>query len=161
MVKIYFDMDGTVYDFYGCANWLEDLEAEKTTPYEIGSFLGDYDSFLSICRLLEREFGVEFGVITWLSRSGSKDFMERITTVKKQWCRENLPFVSDINVVPYGSPKQNYIKKKSKRMILLDDNESVCSSWTTRKARLAYRVDNGNVVEQLQLIYSQLRAGTL
>ena len=33
MYTIYFDMDGTIADFYGVENWLDYLLAEKTFPY--------------------------------------------------------------------------------------------------------------------------------
>ena len=31
--KIYFDMDGTIADFYGVDGWLADLEAHNVRPY--------------------------------------------------------------------------------------------------------------------------------
>lgn len=35
MATIFFDMDGTLADFYGVENWLEYLNAEDTLPYEV------------------------------------------------------------------------------------------------------------------------------
>lgn len=151
-------MDGTVYDFYGCPNWLKDLEEEKTTPYEIGDFLGDYADFLEICQMLMNDYGVVFNVITWLSATGSKDFMDRITDVKLNWIKEHIPFVNEISVVPYGTPKSSCIKKKSKKMILLDDNKGVCEEWEHGVKRVAKRVEN-NVVEMLTEIYMELQRG--
>jgi len=33
MKAIYFDMDGTIADFYSVENWLEDLRMENVAPY--------------------------------------------------------------------------------------------------------------------------------
>ena len=66
--KIYFDLDGTVYDLYNVENWLEKLRSETEKVFTEGDFLGNYDNFLSaICQLIG--YGYSFGVISSLSSS--------------------------------------------------------------------------------------------
>ena len=42
---IYFDMDGTLANFYGVENWLDYLENEDTTPYAIARPLFNFSVF--------------------------------------------------------------------------------------------------------------------
>ena len=51
-VKIWLDLDGTVYDLYNINNWEPRLRAEDPTVFEDGDFIGDYDRFISICNPL-------------------------------------------------------------------------------------------------------------
>ena len=49
MKKIYFDMDGTVYDLYGIDNWLEMLINEEKGAFLIGNPLVDMNKLENIC----------------------------------------------------------------------------------------------------------------
>ena len=40
-MKFVFDMDGTIEDFYGVTHWLDYLEHEYTTPYDIARHIGN------------------------------------------------------------------------------------------------------------------------
>ena len=42
--KIYFDLDGTVYDLYNMENWLEKLRSETEKVFTEGDFLGNYEN---------------------------------------------------------------------------------------------------------------------
>ena len=44
--KIYFDLDGTVYNLYGIENWLQYLNEEKSEVFTIGEFMVDYKKFI-------------------------------------------------------------------------------------------------------------------
>ena len=62
-----------------------------------------------------------------------KKFVEK---KKIAWIAENLPFVEEINIVPYGTPKQSAIQKRRKEMILIDDNMELCQMWNTPKTKV-------------------------
>lgn len=164
MVKIYFDLDGTVFNLYGRKNWLEMLRNEQPGAYtdaglENGGFLPEINiaEFYEICQDLIMDFGVEFGVITWLSMTATEEFEEITTKEKLQWCRKYLPFVKDFNAQSYGVPKQKAIKKKCKTMFLIDDNLEVCKTWETPKTRMYENVTKDwNVVSALVNIYRKL-----
>lgn len=151
--KVYFDMDGTVFDLYGKDNWLELLQEEKAGAFT-GDFLPEIDTkkFYSICqKLLEK--GVQFGIITWLPMQASPEYEQICTEEKRTWAGKNLPFITEFNCVSYGIPKQNCIQKRTKKMFLIDDNMEVCKTWATAKQRTAINVNETftvvNALEQI------------
>ena len=115
--KIYFDLDGTVYNLYGQKDWLKRLDNEDETVFKTGDFIGDYDEFMTIIHKLF-EKGVEFGVITWLPMYATPSFERKCAEVKKDWIYKYLPFVNEIHIIPYGIPKQQAILKKTDLMVL-------------------------------------------
>ena len=154
-IKCVFDLDGTIFDLYNRPNWLSMLENEQE---EVFAEYGDNNGWLSyINRIsfneavtaLMMEFGVEFEVITWLPMQASPEYEERCRQKKTEWVKKNLPFVSAINCVSYGLPKQNFIKKRAQRMILFDDNKEVCEMWETNKQRIAIQVSENNPVDKM------------
>lgn len=156
-VKIYFDLDGTVYNLYGIAEWEPKLRAENPNVFREGSFIGDYQDFMSIChKLLEK--GVQFGVITWLPMQASEEYERECAEVKREWVKKFMPFVNEFIAQTYGIPKQNAIIKRAKRMYLLDDNTQVCEMWQTGKMRIAVNVNKGErtTIEALREIYAKL-----
>ena len=141
-IKIYFDLDGTLFDLYNKENWLTNIQAEKS-----GVFCGDYrlfhNSFYETIKQLIL-FGVEFGVITWTPMGVSPEYEEICRQEKINWIKQFIPFVTEINICSYGIPKQNTIKKKAKTMYLIDDNMEVCNMWETTANRIAINVNYKN-----------------
>lgn len=145
MIKVYFDMDGTVADFYGQANWLEMLRTETAGAFANCAPLFNPDDFYAVIgRLLA--IGVQFGVITWLPMQASAEYEEICTAEKKAWCAKYLPFISEFAAQSYGIPKQQAIKKHAKSEILIDDNAEVGAVWKTTKQRAFYQVDKSHSV---------------
>ena len=136
-ITINFDMDGTIADLYGVENWLEMLIAEDATPY------AEAEPLLRLCALarklnaLQRN-GYELGIISWLSKSGSEEYNEAVIEAKLKWLANHLPSVhwDYINIVPYGTPKQNFCE--SPFDILFDDEAKNRDNWTG----IAYDVQN-------------------
>lgn len=124
-MTINFDMDGTLVDLYGIDNWLDLLTAESTIPYETAKPLLN---FSTLARLLNKLIsnGVEVNIISWTSRNASEDYKERITLAKENYLKKHLPSVhfTNIYIVDYGSPKENYSKG-----ILFDDEEKNRKNW--------------------------------
>jgi phosphoglycolate phosphatase-like HAD superfamily hydrolase len=52
---IVFDMDGTIANFYGVANWLEYLQNEDTTPYEVAAPLYDMEYLNALLIILKKQ----------------------------------------------------------------------------------------------------------
>ena len=134
---IYFDMDGTIADLYGVNGWLNYLLIGDTFPYEKA------EPLLRLCVMarklnqLQRD-GYAIGVISWLSKSGTKFYNELVTEAKMKWLKEHMPSVhwDEIHIVPYGTPKQNFCKTSLD--ILFDDEEPNRMNWSGR----AYDVEN-------------------
>lgn len=138
--KIYFDLDGTVYNLYGVENWLEKLRNEISGAFLEGDFLVDYENFMSCIEELIRQSYI-FGVITWLPMQASPEYEEICRKEKIEWINDYLPFVSEINICSYGIPKQNCIQKRAKEMFLIDDNAEVCKMWETSTQRIAININ--------------------
>ena len=128
-ITINFDMDGTIADLYGVKNWLPYLEAEDTTPYAIAKPLLNLSALARKLNALQKN-GYRLAIISWTSKSGSKEYNERVTEVKKAWLAEHLPSVrwDEINIVPYGTSKRFFCHNPFD--ILFDDEERNRLGWT-------------------------------
>lgn len=141
MIKeINFDMDGTIADFYGVEGWLDYLLASDVTPYEIAKPLLNLSVLARLINRLQRK-GYIIGIISWLSKSGSEEYNERVIETKIKWLKKRLPSVKwdKINIVAYGTPKSIYGNG-----ILFDDEEANRKNWSGR----AYDVNN--IIEVLK-----------
>lgn len=140
MINIAIDLDGTVFDLYGKSNWLDLLQNEKRGAFK-GNFLSEIDKDRLqnlIGKLLNKNVNIE--IVTWLPMNCSKEY-ERICTKEKiEWCKKNLPLISTIKCVSYGTPKHK-VAKQTKIMYLIDDNKTICEDWNTKKQRKALNVN--------------------
>ena len=136
-ITINFDMDGTIANLYGVDNWLGYLIAEDTTPYAVAKPLINMSALARKLNALQR-MGYNLAVISWLSKSGSVEYNDKVTAVKMAWLAKHLPSVhwDRITIVPYGTPKQNFCFSPAD--ILFDDEERNRNNWTGR----AYGVEN-------------------
>lgn len=150
--KIFFDLDGTLYDLYNIENWLESLQNEDATVFERGNFIGDYDEFIAIVKELMFK-GYTFGVISWLPMYATPEFENECAEVKRKWVQKYLPFVEEMNFQRYGTPKQNTVQTKAQTMYLIDDCIEVGRVWETPKQRKYIYVDeNCNAVVALKYL---------
>ncbi len=124
-MKINFDMDGTLLNFYGVPNWLEMIRNEDATPYRIAEPLL---SFSVLARYLNRlaAKGYELNIISWTARGASDSFNEEVRAVKLEYLQKHLPSVhfTNIYIVDYGTPKQELSNG-----ILFDDEEKNRIDW--------------------------------
>ncbi len=135
MIKaINFDMDGTLANFYGVEGWLDDLISSNPRPYAIAKPLFNFSAFAKQIHRLQAE-GYEVNIISWLSKSGTEEFNETVTAVKKAWLAKHLPSVhfDHITIVEYGTPKSTCGSG-----ILFDDEERNRNEWDG----IAYDVQN-------------------
>ena len=125
---IYFDMDGTLCDFYGVENWLEYLENEDTTPYAIARPLFNFSVFARLLHKLQ-ENGYRIGIVSWLSKCGSISYNTSVTSVKLAWLEKHLPSVDwdEIKIVNYGTPKSTAVNDASG--YLFDDEKRNRDEW--------------------------------
>lgn len=127
MKAIYFDMDGTIADFYSVNGWLDCLLNNDIRPYLMAKPMFDVWAFAKLLNSLKRK-GYHIGIISWSSKNASKEFNERIEKAKKHWLKENLLITLDeIKVVPYGTPKSKVVDFPNG--ILFDDEEKNRIEW--------------------------------
>lgn len=125
---IYWDMDGTIADLYGVNGWLEALCNEDVAPYLDARPLRDvYGLYLVLESMRAQHFIL--GIVSWTSKSGSREYNKRTRIAKIQWLKENGLYdcFDEIHIVKYGTKKHSI--SKCKRGILIDDDATVRSQW--------------------------------
>ena len=126
MFTYYFDMDGTIADFYSVEGWLDDLISEKVRPYAEAKPLVNPENLKKIIEKLKAE-GYNFGIISWTSKNGSKDFNKKVRKTKIEWLNKYFPdCFSEIHIIKYGTPKYKVAKNHG---ILFDDEEGNRIKW--------------------------------
>lgn len=126
---IVFDMDGTIADLYGVKGWLDDLQAEKTRPYDEAEPMYNMEELVDLLNRL-REIGWMIAVTTWLAKDATKEYNKAVTKAKKNWlARYNFPY-DEIHCVKYGRTKADCTRHKADFQILVDDNKKVRDGWT-------------------------------
>lgn len=139
MKAINLDMDGTIVNFYGVDNWLESLKKYETKPYREAKPLVDMRKLARELRRLQ-SIGYKVNIISWLSKTSTDDFDERVTKTKKEWLKRHLGSVhfDEIHIVKYGTPKYSI-----GRGILFDDEERNRKEWNkSNNENIAFNVDN-------------------
>ena len=126
--KICFDLDGTIADLYGVADWLFYLENEMTFPYENAKPLVNLSRLARYLNKVQRN-GFDIAIISWTSKSGSEDYHNAVVEAKMRWLKKHLPSVSwdEIHIVPYGTPKTCFCN--SLFDVLFDDEERNRNTW--------------------------------
>lgn len=135
MTTWYFDMDGTLADLYNSSGWLEKLENEQGGVFDDLKPLIDLERFKKWCEQILAK-GDRIEIITWLPRGASDEYMEDCAIEKMEWVAEKMPWIKKVHCQPYGTPKQYAIEKRSRKMILVDDNTEVIQMWQTTQQRV-------------------------
>lgn len=133
---IWFDMDGTIANFYGVPGWLAYLQESDPTPYALAQPLVDMTELAVKLNALQ-EAGYRVGVISWLSKTGTPAYDRVVTETKKAWLAQYLPTVEwdEVHIVRYGTPKQMFAH--TVQDVLFDDEFPNRQNWTGK----AYNVD--------------------
>ena len=150
---ILFDLDGTLGNLFGRRDWLEKLKNEEPI-YEDLEPLVNMEELNAIAYKL-KSVGVEFGVVTWLAMGASENY-EFITSMEKyRWCKKYIPFITEFECQPYGTPKQtNY---RNRQCILIDDNAEVRASFETPHRRKTFDA-NDDIIAFLTNLYNDFCA---
>ena len=125
---IYFDMDGTIANFYGVENWLEYLIEGNPFPYAVAKPLVNMSALARRLNNLRKK-GWTVGIVSWLAKNSNAEFDAKVIEAKREWLRKHLASVEfdEINIVPYGTPKSTVPAVKNG--ILFDDEENNVTEW--------------------------------
>jgi len=126
MMKIWFDMDGTIADLYGVKDWLPMLINSDPTPYAVAAPLIHLATLARMLNKLQRE-GYEIGVISWLSKNSTADYDEKVKAAKLEWLAKHLPSVrwNEVKIVAYGTSKIT----ECGGGVLFDDEDKNRAEW--------------------------------
>ena len=140
--EIWFDMDGTIANFYGVEDWLECIKREQTKPYREAKPLIDMKHLAKELNRLQK-LGYTIGIISWLAKGSTENYDKKVEKAKKNWLKSHLKSVKfdKINIVKYGTPKENFGKG-----ILFDDEELNRKNWKEKA------FDEKNIIEILRAI---------
>ena len=127
-MTIWFDMDGTIANLYGVNGWLDDLINSNTRPYDEAEPLLNFSVFARELHKLQRK-NIKIGIISWLSKSGTEEYNERVTVSKLKWLKRHLPSVvwDEIHIVSYGTPKSTVANDRNG--FLFDDEMNNRVEW--------------------------------
>ena len=133
-MTINFDMDGTLADFYGVENWLDYLNHENEYPYQVAKPLINMSLLARLLNKLKAK-GHTINIISWLSKTSTPEYDEKVTKAKKDWLKKHLKSVNfdNLYIVPYGTPKHTLSNG-----ILFDDEQKNRDNWGVG----AYDVNN-------------------
>ena len=125
---IYFDMDGTLADFYGVEGWLDKLRNYDTSPYTEATVLLNMQGLAHRLNALKKA-GYVIGIISWSSMESTPEFDEKIKAAKIAWLKQHLGSVEwdEIHIVKYGVRKSKVAQIKNG--ILFDDNPKIRKEW--------------------------------
>lgn len=126
-MTVYLDLDGTIADLYGVKDWLADLEAKRTRPYDEAKPMHNMSALARALNKVQRN-GVQIGVISWLSKTATEDYNKAVTCAKRKWLKKHLKSVNfdEVHIVPYGTPKSTVALNMG---ILFDDEERNRLEW--------------------------------
>lgn len=126
--SIFFDMDGTIANFYGVEGWLDCLMNSDPKPYKEAKPLVNMNVLARTLNALQKD-GYTIGIVSWLSKSGTPQFNEIVTEVKKEWLNRHLKSVQwdEIHIIPYGTPKSSVVSIHGG--YLFDDEKPNRNEW--------------------------------
>lgn len=139
---IYFDMDGTIVDLYGCENWLADLINGYTRPYRDAKALINMRKLGNLLSRLQKQ-GYHIGIVSWLAKGSTAQYDKKVTETKKKWLAHHIGAVNwnEIKIVPYGTPKSTVVDFPEG--LLFDDEQRNRAEWSAAtNTGLAFDVDN-------------------
>ena len=139
---IWFDMDGTIADLYGVDEWLPKLRAYDPTPYAMAKPLVRMASLARVLNRLQKE-GYQIGIVSWLSKTSTKEYDEAVATAKREWLKKHLASVKfdAIDILAYVTPKHEVSNG-----ILFDDEMKNRIEWKGEAH------DEKNIIEKLKAL---------
>ena len=81
-MNIYFDLDGTLADFYSVDNWLTKILENDSSPYREARPLHNFSQLAKLMHKCQKK-GIEFSVISWGSKNSTENFLTAVQMKKE------------------------------------------------------------------------------
>lgn len=123
-IRIFVDMDGTIADIHGQENWFERTKEEE----DFFQKLNPFNNLIVALFLIKFQYK---GKVEICSLSSVDDNRKTNYAVKSKcyWIDENADFIEKRIFSINGQPKSNFVKRITKRDILLDDYSKNLIDW--------------------------------
>ncbi len=125
---IYFDMDGTLADFYHVHDWLTRIRCGDASPYEEAK---PFNEYINMARFY-KSIGYKVVIITCLPWYCSHDFGISVARAKRRWVYKHMPFIDGMLVVPHTHHKEAYAIEEG---VLVDDDSRTLENWPWTKIK--------------------------
>lgn len=127
MKTIWFDMDGTIADFYSVENWLDKILNNDTSPYADAAPMYDMTEISTLINHI-KEKGYDIGIISYVSKKADAEMCINTAEVKRDWIKNYFPFVRNemVHIARHSVPKNRFGKKGD---ILVDDELKNRLDW--------------------------------
>lgn len=137
-IKIAFDMDGTLADFYSCPDWEKYLKKGYTKPYRVAKTLVQGRALSRRINTLQK-LGVKAEIISWSAKQDTPEYFNKIKQAKEKWLKRHYPSIKwdAINITKYGYKKERFASAPELN-VLFDDNAEVRQAWETKENCKAY-----------------------
>lgn len=138
---VWFDMDGTIADFYAVDNWLDKILNEDTSPYAEAAPLFDSDEMENLITLLKNA-GYDIGIISYAPHNCTVEMLMATASVKRNWLAHNFPYATKIHICTSATPKSKWCKVGD---VLVDDEHKNLIDWME---------NGGEAVNNYRLLYN-------
>ena len=122
---IWFDMDGTIADFYAVDNWLNKIIHNDTSPYAEALPMFDENEMNFLISAL-KEKGYEIGIISYAPHNCDLTMLMMTETVKREWLEKFFPYAEKIHITQHTIPKYKWYNDGD---ILVDDEIGNRIDW--------------------------------
>ena len=121
-INVYLDMDGTIADLYNEKNWLEDLMASNTRPFENAKPMTTEKVLFEI--FPKDKYNIT--ILSMTPKNATHEYCKRVEEVKSEWLNKYFPSLTKRIYLPYGNNKN---LKNSANAILVDDSEPIRKTY--------------------------------
>ena len=127
---VYFDMDGTLCDFYGVRDWIPRIQHDDASIYYEARPIYKYINMLKDYK----KKGYKIIILSCLSYNTThkRDIMTKI--YKRLWLAKyvGLDNIDSIRIIPYTHHKEYYVREAG---MLVDDSDKVLDNWPWLKVK--------------------------